>query len=80
MKRTTALLAITLALLAAPARAGDLTNTDIARLPQDKVAAIVRHCAREWDDNFRMRKYCEDTQYKALQDLIARGSVRAKDD
>jgi hypothetical protein len=49
-----------------------MTKQEIAQLPQDKVAAIKNHCARKWGDNFDMRLYCEDEQYKALKTLIDR--------
>jgi hypothetical protein len=42
-------------------------------LPQEKVAAIKRHCAH-WADkgDFDMQKYCEDEQYRALREMIRR--------
>lgn len=74
MKRVFALLTLVL-LAASPASAGDnMSKAEIARLPQDKVQVIKEACAREWDDDFRMRIYCEDRQYRALQALIERNS------
>lgn len=36
-------------------------------------AALIRaHCAEEWPDDYRMRKYCEDQQYEGLRNLLAR--------
>jgi zinc ribbon protein len=42
--------------------------------PSDaNAAAMIRsHCAKEWPDDFVMRKYCEDQQYKGLRALRAR--------
>jgi hypothetical protein len=56
----------------------DFSGSDIAKLPQEKVAAIKDACARKWGDDFRMREYCENQQYEALQRLIVRGSVGPK--
>jgi len=67
-----------LALLTTTAQAASFRADDIARLPQDKVASIKRYCASEWDDNFRMREYCENNQFEALQRMIERGSVSKK--
>jgi hypothetical protein len=67
--------AAALALLLTPASA--FTAADIAKLPQDKVAAIKKECSR-WGDkgDFEMQQWCEDMQYRALQDLISRGSIK----
>jgi hypothetical protein len=45
---------------------------ELARLPQDKVQIIRQHCAKHWPDDFEMREYCENNQYKALTHLIER--------
>ena len=37
----------------------------------DAAAMIRSKCAREWSDDFAMRKYCEDQQYEALRKLRA---------
>lgn len=55
------------ALFASHPFAGEFSAADIARLPQDKVAAIK---------NFAMPEFCEGSQYEALRNLIARGSIR----
>ncbi|KWV49833.1 hypothetical protein AS156_14980 [Bradyrhizobium macuxiense] len=60
------------------ASAGEMSSDDIAKLPQDKVAAIKQYCANEWPDNYAMRVYCEDRQYGALKELIDRGSIEPK--
>lgn len=40
---------------------------------ESAAAAMIRsHCADEWPDDFRMRKYCEDQQYEGLRALRAR--------
>jgi hypothetical protein len=70
------LIAGAMLLMVANASADDYSAADIAKLPQDKVVAIRRECAKDWGDNFRMREYCEDRQYEALQTLIDRGSVK----
>jgi hypothetical protein len=59
--------------------ASAFTAGDIAKLPQDKVAAIKRQCAH-WGEkgDFEMQQWCEDKQYQALRDLITRGSVPTK--
>jgi hypothetical protein len=74
-------LTITIAALilwAAPAVAANYTASDIAKLPQDMVAAARRDCASRWDSNFDMRIYCENKQFDALQRLIDRGSIIIK--
>jgi len=38
----------------------------------DAAAMIRSHCAQEWPDDFKMRKYCEDQQYKGLRALRKR--------
>ncbi|NIV11875.1 MAG: hypothetical protein GWN62_11540 [Aliifodinibius sp.] len=45
-----------------------------AEPPSDAIAAamIHSHCAKEWPDDFKMRKYCEDQQYEGLRALRAR--------
>jgi hypothetical protein len=55
---------------------GRMTKDEIDLLPQDSVVAIRKDCEREWGNDFRMRAYCEDNQYKALKALIDRGSVK----
>ena len=42
--------------------------------PSDAAAAamIRSKCARDWPENFRMRKYCEDQQYQGLRALRSR--------
>jgi hypothetical protein len=60
-----------LALTAAHA-ISSMSKDEIAKLPPDKVAAAKRHCANIYPDNFDMRLYCEDKQFKALQVLIER--------
>jgi hypothetical protein len=58
--------------LAMPAYAA-MSKDDIAKLPQDKVAAIKRYCTHLYPDGeFKMRLFCEDQEYKALQTLIER--------
>ncbi|GLR88459.1 hypothetical protein GCM10007857_51710 [Bradyrhizobium iriomotense] len=76
--RRSLLAAAALALLISTASAGDFRAADIAKLPQDKVAVIKANCAKEWGDNFRLREYCEDLKYEALQNLISRGSIGPK--
>jgi hypothetical protein len=71
------LFAIAGILLATVASAyAEMTAADIAALPQDKVRAIKASCAQQWNDNFRMREFCEDKQYEALKRLIERGSIK----
>ena len=69
-------IAIALAALALSASAGfarnDMPKSEIAQLPQDKVQAIKDTCKGKWADDFDMRLYCEDKQYRALQALIER--------
>jgi hypothetical protein len=73
LKATYGAIAAVLMLTSATCFAGTpMTKQEIAQLPQDKVAAIKNHCARKWGDNFDMRLYCEDEQYKALKTLIDR--------
>ena len=45
-----------------------------AEPPSDAAAAamIRSHCAKEWPDDYQMRKYCEDQQYEGLRALRAR--------
>jgi hypothetical protein len=50
----------------------DMPKSEIDKLPQDKVQAIKNNCKQEWGDNFDMRLFCEDNQYRALQALIER--------
>ena len=42
--------------------------------PSDASAAsmIRSKCANEWPDDYKMRKYCEDQQYKGLRALRSR--------
>ncbi|MBO4221974.1 hypothetical protein [Bradyrhizobium neotropicale] len=70
------------ALLAMPcsASASEFSAAEIAKLPQEKVAAVKRDCASTWQDDFRMRLYCEDKQFKAMQQLIDRGSIKPTGD
>lgn len=74
------LTAAALALLTTTASAGEFTAADIAKLPPDMVETVKRHCAGDWPTDFRMREYCENKQYQALQNLIVRGSLRGKGD
>ncbi len=39
---------------------------------QGAAAAIRAKCAKEWPDDFAMRKYCEDKQYEGLRALRTR--------
>ena len=50
------------------------TARSSAEPPSDAAAAamIRSHCTKEWQDDFKMRKYCEDQQYKGLRELRAR--------
>jgi hypothetical protein len=60
-------------MFAAVAHAGSAMSKDeILKLPQDKVAVIKAQCAAKWGNDFDMRIYCEDNQYKALRTLIER--------
>jgi dsRNA-specific ribonuclease len=77
MKRTLLLAAAAFALLATNALAEDFRTADIAKLPQDKVAAVKQHCANRWANNFEMQEYCENEQFSALKRLIERGSIKA---
>ena len=61
-------------LFPAIASAESMPASEIAKLPQDKVKSIKQTCAAKWGDDFDMRIYCEDKQYKALKVLITRGS------
>jgi hypothetical protein len=37
-------------------------------------AEIIRSkCKKDWPDNFGMRSYCEDEQWKGLKELYGRG-------
>ncbi|KWV51979.1 hypothetical protein AS156_11190 [Bradyrhizobium macuxiense] len=65
-----------LALGTTASSAADFTPDEIAKLPQDAVAAIKQDCADKWGNNFEMRIYCEDKQYEALQHVIARGEIK----
>jgi hypothetical protein len=59
--------------LTAVAHASPMSKDEIAKLPQDKVAAIKRYCAGLYPDGeFKMRLFCEDQEFKALQTLIER--------
>jgi len=80
MKRflLTAATVLAAALLVQDASAENFRAADIAKLPQDKVAAVKRDCARQWGDDFRMREYCENQQYQSMQRLIDRGSITPK--
>jgi hypothetical protein len=49
-----------------------MTKQQIDALPQDKVAAIKAGCETKWHNDFEMRIYCEDKQYKALTQLLQR--------
>jgi hypothetical protein len=51
-----------------------MTKEEIAQLPRDKVGVIKQTCEHKWGDNFQMRIFCEDQQYKALKLLIERNS------
>lgn len=57
-----------------PGLARNMSASEIAKLPHDKVSSIRRHCTEKWGHQYDMRIYCEDQQYKALQTLIDRGS------
>jgi hypothetical protein len=75
--KTLLTVALALAALAGQASAHeDFTPAEIAQLPSDKVQAIKKYCEKEWNENFRMRVFCEDQQYKALKVLINRGSEK----
>jgi hypothetical protein len=64
--------------IALPAYAEPMPSKEIEILPQDKVQRIKQECARQWGDDFDMRVYCEDKQYKALKLLIERGSEQSR--
>jgi hypothetical protein len=42
---------------------------------QEASAMIREHCAKEWPDDFQMRKFCEDQQYEGLRALRARSMI-----
>jgi hypothetical protein len=77
MIRITKALMVAAAVLtfASAAQAERMTKSEIDLLPQESVLAIRKDCEREWGNDFRMRAYCEDQQYKALKMLIDRGSI-----
>ena len=71
--RTTAIALAALALSASVSFAHDnMPKSEIDKLPQDKVQSIKDTCKVDWGDNFHMRLFCEDEQYRALQALIER--------
>jgi len=51
-----------------------MSQAEIAGLPREQVQAVKELCAKKWGNNFEMRVYCEDQQYKALKTLVGRGS------
>jgi hypothetical protein len=59
---------------------GDLTKEEIARLPQDRVAAIQKMCERRYqgESNYSSQVVCENREYRALKELIQRGSFPNK--
>jgi hypothetical protein len=71
--RTTAIALAALVMSASAGFAHDpMPKSEIDKLPQDKVQSIKDTCKVQWGDNFDMRLYCEDQQYRALQTLIDR--------
>jgi hypothetical protein len=48
-----------------------LSKEQIAKY-REGMHSARRHCAKEWPDDFHMRLWCEDTQLKALEELIRR--------
>jgi hypothetical protein len=78
MKKLLTTVAVLAILIASVKAEMPLASSEIAKLPQDRVVAIRKFCERRWGDNFEMRIYCEDEQYKALQTLIERENVTGK--
>jgi hypothetical protein len=78
VKKPTAILTVATMLVATVATSGEFTAAEIARLPQDQVEAAKRECAREWPNDFEMRLYCENKQFRALRELIERGSIKSQ--
>ena len=71
---TTFVVAAALIASALPSAAEGMSKAEIATLPQDKVRSIKEECERKWANDFRMRVYCEDKQYKALKFYLDRNS------
>jgi hypothetical protein len=57
-----------------------LSRDKIAALPQDKLEAIKRYCAKYTNGGFNLQLICEDGEYMALKTLIERGSVKPNGD
>jgi len=71
----TIIIGLALASLIARAWAADtyeMSRDEVARLPQDKVQAVRRDCARTWGDDFSMRIYCENKGFRALKVYVER--------
>ena len=48
----------------------------VDELPEREVRAARLYCANLFPDDFSTRLYCEDQQFKSIQKLIQRGSIR----
>jgi hypothetical protein len=57
-----------------------LSRDEIAALPQDKLEAIKRYCAKYTNGGFNLQLICEDGDDRAFKTLIERGSVKPNGD